>query len=40
MASTYEGNDGVVRLLLDSGADVDLQDEVSERYGCGVDVGC
>ena len=34
------GNDGIVRQLLDAGANVDLQNVVSEKYGCGVDVGC
>ena len=29
-----------MKLLLENGADVNLQNEVSERYGCGVDVGC
>ena len=34
------GHDGVVKLLLDRGANINIQDKVSERYGCGVDVGC
>ena len=40
VTSAYKGRNGVVRQLLERGANVNLQNVVSERYGCGVDVGC